>query len=99
MTWHDVYIALSLQGLQMGDWGSNNAVWDSYLRDIGFKRHAIPDTCPDCYTVEKFAYDHPQGSYILATGTHAVAVVNGDWFDTWDSAYEIPIYYYKEELL
>lgn len=96
--WTNAYIALCLQGYVKGDWGSSNPVWDSYLREQGFKRYVIPNTCPDCYTVEKFAYDHPEGLYILATGSHVVTVSDGDWYDSWNSAYEIPIYYYTKEV-
>ena len=40
--------------------------------------------------------DNPYGRYILATGEHVVAIENGDYYDTWDSGDEIPIYYWKE---
>lgn len=94
-TWDSVYISLSLHGHKMCDWGSNNAVWDDYLRSVGFARMVIPDTCPDCYTVERFAKEHPDGKYILSTGSHVVVVENGDYYDTWDSGQEIPMYYYQ----
>ena len=48
-------------------------------------------------TVREFAKDHPEGKYILGTGTHAVAVIDGDYIDTWDSGDEVPIYYFQEE--
>ena len=56
---------------------SANNVWGSYLRDIGYKRYIIPNTCPDCYTVRDFCIEHAHGRYILATGSHVVAVVDG----------------------
>lgn len=34
-----------------------NEVWGGYLRSLGWIRGAIPDTCPDCYTVADFAYE------------------------------------------
>ena len=57
----------------------------------------IPNTCPDCYTIADFCNDHPYGTYILATGTHVVAVIDGDYYDTWDSGNEIPIFYWQKE--
>ena len=80
-----------------GDWGNNNAVWDAYLRRRGFKRYICPNDCPYCYSVEDFANEHPDSSYILATGTHAVACVSGNWIDAWDSGYVAPIYYYTKD--
>lgn len=81
----------------MKDMPSSNEVWMSYLHKRGFNRYIIPSTCPDCYTVSKFCRDHPQGIYLLATGTHVVAVINGNYFDTWDSGSEVPIFYFKKE--
>ena len=58
----------------------------------------ILDEYPDYYTVEDFCADHPKGTYVLGTGSHAVAVVDGFYYDAWDSGNEIPIYYWKEEV-
>lgn len=69
----------------------------AYLRKIGYKRKLIPNACPDCYTVKDFCVDNPHGKYLLATGSHVIAVIDGDYYDTWDSGNEIPIYYYVKE--
>ena len=74
-----------------------NHVWGAYLRRKGFKRHSIPETCPDCYTVSDFCRDFPHGVYVLATNGHVLAVVDGDWYDTWDSGGETPLYYWRKE--
>lgn len=95
--WDTTYLDISLEGFMMKDMPSSNEVWMSYLRKRGFKRYIIPSTCPDCYTVSKFCRDNPHGTYLLATGTHVVAVINGNYFDTWDSGSEIPIFYFKKE--
>lgn len=97
-SWDMTYIGLANKGLDMRDMPSSNAVWGSYMRDLGFVRQPIPNTCPDCYSVYEFAEDHPRGTFLLATGDHVVAVVDGDYYDTWDSGDAIPIYYwYKKE--
>lgn len=97
-TWEQVYIDLSIKGLLMGEWGNSNAVWEQYLKQNGFRREMIPDTCPDCYTVRNFAEDHPRGTYVACTGSHVVAVVSGNWIDAWDSAAEtVTYYFYKED--
>ena len=95
--WDSVYMRLCLQGFMMHNMPSSNRVWGGYLHDIGFKRYIIPNTCPDCYTVSDFCIDNPVGDYLLATGTHVVAVRDGDYYDTWDSGNEVPIYYWKRE--
>ena len=95
--WQKTYIALALQGFLMSDLPNSDAVWGAYLRNSGFTRHSIPNTCPDCYTVEDFANDHPTGVYVLGTGKHAVTVIQGDWMDAWNSANENPIFYYSRD--
>lgn len=95
--WDDTYLDLTVKGFDMKEMPSMNNVWGAYLRDMGFSRHIIPDTCPDCYTVEDFTKDHPRGRYILGTGTHVIAVIDGNYYDTWPSGDEIPIYYFKKE--
>ena len=93
--WHDIYDDLCSYGATLGDMPSTNHVWGTYLIDNGFMRYTIPNTCPACYTVRDFTYDHPKGEYILATGHHVIAVINGNYYDTSDSGYETPIYYYE----
>lgn len=93
--WNTVYLGVAMQGFTSKNMPSSNAVWGEYLRRKGFKRYAIPNSCPDCYTVADFADEHPKGRYILATGSHVIAVVDGDYYDTWDSGEEVPVYYYE----
>ena len=95
-SWDETYWGLCDQGFLMGDWGDSNRVWDTYLRDNGFVRRVISNTCPNCYTVKEFCHDNPYGVFILATGNHVVAIVNGNYYDSWDSGNEVPIYYYTQ---
>ena len=94
-SWKSTYLNLVLQGYKMYDMPSANRVWGEYLREIGYVRRIIPDTCPNCYTVRDFCMEHPIGRYILGTGEHVVAVVDGYYYDSWDSGNEIPIYYFE----
>lgn len=96
-SWEDIYMDLSIQGFMMKDMPSANHVWGAYLKSIDYTQHVLPDTCPDCYTIMDFCQDYPEGKYLLATGSHVIAVENGDYFDSWDSGRETPIYYWKKE--
>ena len=97
-SWEDTYIDLTIQGYLMGDLLSSNAVWGAYLKSKGFTRDIISNDCPECYTIEDFCNEHPKGTYIIGTGTHAVCVIDSTIFDTWNSSGETPIYfYYKGE--
>lgn len=97
-TWEKTYVGLALEGFIRGDLPNADSVWGPYLKAQGFTRRLIPDTCPDCYTVATFAEEHPQGTYILSMpGRHVVAVVNGAYYDSWDSGDECPVYYWTKE--
>lgn len=95
--WDDTFLDLMAKSFEMKELPSQNNVWGAYLHDLDYTRHIIPDTCPDCYTVNDFTRDHPQGRYVVGTGTHVVAVIDGNHYDTWDSGEEIPIYYWQKE--
>lgn len=96
-TWDNVYADLTMQGSFLHDMPSANTVWGEYLKLNGFTKHTIPDTCPSCYTIRQFAYEHPYGTYLLETGQHVVAVIDGNYFDTSDTGNEVPIYYWRKE--
>lgn len=92
--WEDAFTLLSDAAFAMADMPSSDAVWSAVLRQHGFYRKAIPDSCPDCFTAEDFCVEHPRGVYVLAFGGHVATVVDGVILDTWDSSREIPQYYF-----
>lgn len=95
--WGETYLAMAVEGYLEGDMPSANAVWGAYLRRIGYRRYIVPDTFPDCYTVGKFADEHPKGTYILALSGHVVCVQDGVIYDSWNSENEIVLYYWQKE--
>lgn len=96
--WEKAYSMISANGYMMGDMPSSNSVWGAVLRQNGFYRKSLPDTCPDCYTAEDFSKDNPDGIFVLGFGTHVATIVNGDLYDSWDSSKEIPQYFwYRKE--
>lgn len=96
--WEQAYALVVSAGYAMGDMPHANSVWGAVLRQHGFYRNVIPDACPDCYTAEDFAHDHPKGTYVLGFGRHVATVVDGNLYDSWDTSKEIPQYvWYRKE--
>ena len=92
--WETAYSKIAANGFAMGDMPSSDSVWGAVLRQNGFYREAIPNTCPDCYTAEDFCRDYPNGTFVLAFGGHVATVKDGDLFDSWDSSNEVPMYFW-----
>lgn len=97
ISWEAAYIMIASNGFSMGDMPSSDSVWGAVLRQNGFYRKAIPNTCPDCYTAEDFARDNPIGTFVLGFGGHVATVVDGYIYDSWDSSKEVPVYVWFRE--
>lgn len=70
-------------------------IWGKYLYLHGFRPFLLPSLCPDCITIRQFCQMYPRGIYIIGTGSHAVAVIDGDYYDSWDSGNEIPSFFWR----
>ena len=92
--WERAYTLIAIAGFNMADMPSSNSVWGAVLRQHGFYRDVIPNTCPDCYTADEFCRDHPHGIFVLGFGSHVATVIDGDLYDSWDSSKEIPQYFF-----
>lgn len=96
--WEQAYILIAAAGFSMGDVISSNSVWGAVLRQHGFSRYNLPDTCPDCLTAADFVRDHPQGVYVLGFGNHVATAIDGVIYDAWNSSNEIVQYvWYRKE--
>lgn len=96
ISWDEAYIRLFIKGFQEKEVFTRNNVWIDFLLENNYEQFLVPNTCPDCITVDKFAKGHPEGRFLLGTGTHVIAVIDGNYYDTWDSGEELPLYYFKE---
>jgi len=96
VSWDEAFDLIAHNAKQMGAMMHRDAAWGSVLRQHGFIRKVIPNSCPECYTAEDFAIEHPRGVYVLGFGTHTAAVIDGTILDTWDSRDEIPIYVWEK---
>lgn len=70
-------------------------IWGRYLYSLGFEPFLLPESCTGCTTIERFSKLYPIGIYIIGTGKHAVAVIDGNYYDDWDSGNEIPSFFWR----
>lgn len=94
--WETAYLNMARNGFMMGDMPSSDSVWGAVLRQNGFYRKTVPNTCPDCYTADDFCRDNPEGVFVLGFGGHVATVIDGDLYDAWNSSNEVPIYVWSK---
>lgn len=95
MRWIDVYDDLCTLGRAEFNMPNSDAVWGKYLYQMGFEPFLLPASCPQCVTIRQFSKIFRRGVYIIGTGSHAVAVIDGNYYDSWDSGDEIPSFFWK----
>lgn len=93
--WIDVYDDLCELGRQEFNMPSADSVWGKYLYTRGFEPFLLPHNCPNCITIKQFCRMYQRGRYIIGTGSHAVAVIDGDYYDSWDSGDQIPSFFWR----
>ena len=69
----------------------SDVVWGRYLYLKGFEPFVL---CPKCLSIREFADMFAAGVYIIGTGDHAVCVIDGNYYDTWDSGDQIATYFW-----
>ena len=97
LDWDTAYLWIALEGFIQKSMPSFNDVWGMAFWRKWFTPYLLPGPCPWCYTVRQFAEEHPQGTFVLCTGNHVVTLVDGDWYDSWDSGDEVITYCFVKE--
>lgn len=104
--WFMVHDELSFLSRKMFDMPSSNRVWKTYLKEMGYEERTVETMCPYCLTLVDFCKRHPRGTFIVSTceytkansifvtGTHLVTVIDGNYYDAWDSGDDIPLSYF-----
>lgn len=94
-SWREAYRDLCRIGEIEADLPNSNMVWGIDLKEKGGRQFLLPETCPSCMTVAAFCERYSRGVYVIGTGSHAVACIDGDWYDSFDSGMEVPTYFWK----
>lgn len=95
MPWLQVFDELCAVARNEFNIPSSDSVWGLYLYSKGFEPFLLPEACPRCVTIDEFTKWFPIGIYIIGTGSHAVAVIDGNYFDSWDSGLEVPTFFWR----
>lgn len=93
--WLDIYDRLCATGREECNMPSADSVWGKFLYCMGFAPFLLPESCPRCVSIRIFADMYPVGTYIIGTGSHAVAVIDGNYYDSWDSGDEVPSFFWS----
>ena len=96
--WEDVFddlvpIARELQCMPNGQ-----PCYEAYLKREGFVYHGVSNAKGTKRpTIDRFAKDHPSGVYMARVAHHVVAIIEGVYYDTWDSGYKSMYGYWVKE--
>lgn len=97
MSWDTTFTKLAATAFEMKDMPSSNAVWGTLLEKMGYFRVHLPIECPNCYTVREICKDFPKGRYLIAADSHVVTIVDGFYYDAWDSGDVIGLYLWTND--
>ena len=97
ISWEEAFALLADAAYKMCDLPSSDAVFGAVLRQRGFYKAIIPNSCPVCYTASDFANENPEGIFVVGFGGHVATIRYGVLYDSWDSSNEIPIYVWHEK--
>lgn len=95
-SWDEVHWDLCVMSHDRCTMPSVNWLLGLYLKRNGFEKFLLPESCPECVTMERFCRMYPKGTYIIGTEHHAICIRDGNWLDTWDSMNEVPTYFFRK---
>ena len=94
--WVEVYDDLCRIGREEYNMPSSDSVISRYLHENGFEPFLVKESEDnEPVTIAVFSWMNPEGTFVIGTGGHVVAVINGDYYDSWDSGSEIPSFFWK----
>lgn len=84
--WMQVFEELLPYARELQCMPNGKSCYEKYLTDNGFEYIGISNKKGSKRpTVDRFAKDHKNGIYVLVVASHLVSVVDGIYYDTWDS--------------
>lgn len=99
LDWNDAYDMASKLGKEMAMICDDHKVVDKILTERFGYEYTKGERGSKKKTVNEFAIEHPKGKFILWVHAHVVALIDGYYYDSWDSGNrKVNGYYTKEEV-
>ena len=97
--WLDVFDELVPIAREIQTTINNKPVYEECLRREGFTYIGVSNKKGSKRpTIEEFAKQHKTGTYFCSVANHVVAVVDGCYYDTWNSGYKSMYGYWEKEV-
>lgn len=97
-TWLEVFNELIPYAIKIQCMPNDKTCYERCLKDNGFEYHGISNKKGSKRpTVESFTKEHKTGTFFLNVANHVVSVVDGIYYDTWDSGQCCLYGYYEKE--
>lgn len=96
-TWVEVFDELVPLARMLQCMPNGKAAYEAYLKEHGFEYQGISNKKgAKRPTVDSFAKENKEGVYFVRVANHVVAVVDGVYYDTWDSGDKSLYGYWKK---
>ena len=92
--WEKAKLLLDAYSMDEAEVETSDLVWGRILAENGFSMKAV--LCRNGCDLNGFCRSHPVGVYVVKLPNHAVCVVDGRFYDSFDSGREKPIYCWEE---
>lgn len=93
VTWEKAKLLLDVYSMSEYEVETSDIVWGRILAENNFEMQAL--YCNDGCTLDGFCKHNPKGVYVVKLPNHVVCAIDGDYYDSWDSGQEIPLYCWK----
>jgi hypothetical protein len=91
VSWDKAKTYLDAYSMDEAEVETSDIVWGRILSEHGFRMQSVYCESCRCNLID-FCRNHPVGKYVVKLPNHVVCVENGDYYDSWDSGNEVPIY-------
>lgn len=98
--WEDAYDIACQYGRDNAMMPNDGKNCDAILTEhFGYTYHKFrKDEKENNKTVKDFCINHPEGIYVLSVPSHLVTVIDGEYYDSWDSGKKnVKGYYFKDK--